>query len=334
MLEKFRSQRLFGWKMVDFLREAGMIISIIESGPKSNENTLSQVVKAKCSVVKADEILDITNATIVDRETAELLENKPRKTLEEMRSLDRHHIVDCYEISPESLTENFISKYGNYNHMKWFRAYKQLRDAGINNEMAVEAISRKDYREDRLTTATRAERHRICLELLRICTPAKDIDDRTRYKSDDVKKCLNTSKSTSYLQGLVPKMARVFDNTDASRSAKKSGLKTIRAKLGLLNSALHATYGLKFKAMDKHSRHYHLVGSFDNNDSPELPPCQTGKEIYGENGEDTRYGYSKLPSDELLMENLFEGKQTKDTPSSNVNTILIAKDIQDLFDIA
>jgi len=143
MLEKFRSRRLFGWRMVDFLREAGMIISIIESGPKSNENTLSQVVKAKCSVVKADEILDIINANILDRETAKLLENKPKKTLEEMRSLDRHHIVDCYEISPESLTENFISKYGNYNHMKWFRAYKQLRDAGINNEMAVETISVK-----------------------------------------------------------------------------------------------------------------------------------------------------------------------------------------------
>ena len=43
---------------------------------------------------------------------------------------------------------------------------------------------------------------------------------------------------------------------------------------------------------------------------------------------------SKLPPDELLMENLLEEKQTKDTPSSNVNTILIAKDIQDLFDIA
>ena len=123
-------------------------------------------------------------------------------------------------------------------------------------------------------------------------------------------------------------MARVFDNTDASRSAKKSGLKTIRAKLGLLNSALHATYGLKFKAMDKHSRHYHLVGSFDNNDSPELPPYQTGKEIYWENGEDIWYGYSKLPLDELLMKNLLEKKQTKDTPSSNVNTVPIVKDIQ------
>ncbi|CAI2187583.1 14165_t:CDS:1, partial [Funneliformis geosporum] len=129
MLEKFRSRRLFGWRMVDFLREAGMTISIIESGSKSNENTLSQIVKAKCSVVKADEISDITNANILDRETAEFLENKPRKTLEEMRSLDRHHIVECYEISPEILTEDFISKYGNYNHMKWFRAYRQLRDA-------------------------------------------------------------------------------------------------------------------------------------------------------------------------------------------------------------
>ena len=310
--------------MVDFLREAGMIISIIESGPKSNENTLSQVVKAKCSVVKADEILDITNANILDRETAELLENKPKKTLEEMRSLDRHHIVDCYEISPESLTENFISKYGNYNHMKWFRAYKQLRDAGINNEMAVEAISRKDYREDRLTTATRAERHRICLELLRICTPARDIDDRTRYKADEVKTRMGSPKSISYFQGLVPKMARVFDNTDASRSANKLGLKTIRAKLGLLNASLYATYGLKFKAIDKNRRHYHLVGSFDSKDAPRLPSYQTGEEIYWENGEDIRYGYSKLPPDELI-DNF--------TSSSKVSNTQITEDIQDLFDI-
>ncbi|PKB94866.1 hypothetical protein RhiirA5_437884, partial [Rhizophagus irregularis] len=290
MLEKFRSRRLFGWRMVDFLREAGMIISIIEPIPKSEEKivSLSQVVKANSSIVKTEEISDVSNATIVDRETAEFLENKPRKTLEEMRSLDRHHIVECYEVSPESLTEDFISKYGNYNHMKWFRAYRQLRDAGINNETAVEAIIRKDYRDDKLAVATRAERHRICLELLRICTPAKDIDDRARYKADDVKAHIDSPESTSYFQGLVPKMARVFDNTDASRSAKKSGLKTIRAKLGLLNSALYATYGLKFKAINKKLTHYHLVGSFDNNDSLELPPYQTGKEIYWENGEDTR----------------------------------------------
>src|SRR5438046_329876 len=104
--------------------------------------------------------------------------------------------------------------------MKWFRAYRQLRDAGTDNETAVEAITCKDYREDRLTTVTRAERHSsICLELLRNCTPVKDIDDRVRYKADDVKTHMDSPESISYLQGLVPKMARVFDNTDASRSA-------------------------------------------------------------------------------------------------------------------
>jgi hypothetical protein len=48
MLEKFRSRRLFGWRMVDFLQKAGMVVLIIESGPKSEKNTLSQVVKTKC----------------------------------------------------------------------------------------------------------------------------------------------------------------------------------------------------------------------------------------------------------------------------------------------
>jgi len=93
----------------------------------------------------------------------------------------------------------------------------------------------------------------------------------------------------------------VFDNTDTSRSAKKSGLKTDRAKLGLLNSALHATYGLKFKAIDRNRRQYHLVGSFDSKDAPTLPSYQTGKEIYWVNKKDTRYGYSELPPDETLM---------------------------------
>jgi hypothetical protein len=303
-----------------------MVISVMELIPKPEDTTmlLSQTVKASSSTIKAEEIADVSNASIVDRETAELLENKPKKTLEEMRSLDWYHIVDCYEISPESLTENFISKYGNYNHMKWFRAYRQLRDAGADNETAVEAISRKDYREDRLTTATRAERHRICLELLRICTPARDIDDRARYKADEVKTRMGSPESTSYLQGLVPKMARVFDNTDASRSANKSGLKTIRAKLGLLNASLYATYGLKFKAIDKNRRHYHLVGSFDSKDAPRLPSYQTGEEIYWENGEDIRYGYSKLPPDELI-DNF--------TSSSKVGNTQITEDIQDLFDI-
>ncbi|RIA84395.1 hypothetical protein C1645_742358 [Glomus cerebriforme] len=128
-------------------------------------------------------------------------------------------------------------------------------------------------------------------------------------------------------------MSRVFDNTDASRRAKKSGLKTDRAKLGLLNSALHATYGLKFKAIDKNLKYYHLVGLFDNKDAPELSSYQTGEEIYWENGEDTRYGYSKLPPDELLMENLLENKQTKESSSSNMKIMSIANDIQDLFDI-
>ncbi|RIB03003.1 hypothetical protein C2G38_2226291 [Gigaspora rosea] len=199
MLEKFRSRRLFGWRMVDFLREAGMVISIIEPIPKYDKNvtSLSQVVKVNSATVKAEEISAITNATIVNYETAEFLENKLKKTLEEIRSLDRHHIADCYGISPELLTEEFISKYGNYNHMKWFRAYKQLRDAGIDNEMAIEAI-----------------------------TP-RNIDNRVRYKADDVKMCINSPEAISYLQDLVPRMARVFNNTDALRRAKKSGLKTI-----------------------------------------------------------------------------------------------------------
>ncbi|GES73971.1 putative helicase [Rhizophagus clarus] len=301
MLEKFCSWRLFGWRMVDFLREAGMIISIIEPIPKSEEKivSLSQVVKANSSIVKAEEISDVSNATIVDRETAEFLENKPRKTLEEMRSLDRHHIVECYEISPESLTEDFISKYGNYNHMKWFRAYRQLRDAGINNKTAVEAIIRKDYRDDKLAVATRAERHRICLELLRICTPAKDIDDRARYKADDVKAHIDSPESTSYFQGLVPKMARVFDNTDASR--------TINKKL----------------------THYHLVGSFDSKGIPKFSSYQTGEEVYWDNGEDIRYAYSKLTPDKLLLE---KDSKTSFGPCKQ-NIMQITEDIQDLFDM-
>jgi hypothetical protein len=206
--------------------------------------------------------------------------------------------------------------------MRWFRAYRQLRDAGINNEMAVEAITRKDYRDDKLAVATHAKRHRICLELLKTYTPAKNIDDRSRYKADDVKTRLNSSKSILYLQNLVPEMARVFDNTDASCSAKKSGLKTDRTKLGLLNSALHATYGLKFKAIDRSRRYYRLDGSFDTKDAPRLPLYQTGEEIYWENGEDTRYGYSKLPPDELILDSF-----------SKVNNTQITEDIQELFNI-
>ena len=90
---------------------------------------------------------------------------------------------------------------------------------------------------------------------------------------------------------------------------------------------------MKFKAIDKNLKYYHLIGSFDSKDAPELPLYQTGKEVYWENGKDTRYGYSKLPSDELLMENLLENKQTKDS-SSPFCKVLIVNDIQDLFNIA
>ena len=93
--------------------------------------------------------------------------------------------------------------------------------------MAVEAITRKDYRDNKLAIATRAERNRICLELLRICILAKDIDDRTRYRADDVKTRLNSPESISYLQDLVFKMAQIFNNTDASCRIKKSELKTV-----------------------------------------------------------------------------------------------------------
>ncbi len=185
--------------------------------------------------------------------------------------------------------------------------------------MAIEAITRKDYRDDKLAVATRAERHRICLELLRICTPAKDIDDRTQYRADDVKMCLNSPELISYLQDLVSKMAQVFDNTDVLCRAKKSGLKTDQIKLGLLNSALHATYGLKFKAIDKNCRHYHLVGSFDSKDAPRLPSYQTSEEIYWENRKDTWYGYSKLPPDKLILDNF--------TSSSKVDNMQITEDI-------
>ncbi|CAI2198390.1 18793_t:CDS:2, partial [Funneliformis geosporum] len=90
MLEKFRSYHLFGWRMVDFLQKAGMIISIIELIPKPKDNTisLSQTVKVSSSIIKMEEIADVSNATIIDRETAKFLENKPKKTLEEMWSLD------------------------------------------------------------------------------------------------------------------------------------------------------------------------------------------------------------------------------------------------------
>ena len=124
-------------------------------------------------------------------------------------------------------------------------------------------------------------------------------------------------------------MARAFDNTDASRSAKKSGLRTVRAKLGLLNSALYATYGLKFKAVDKNQRHYHLVGSFNSKSAPKFPSYQTGEEIYWENGKDTRYSYSKLSLDELLMGNHLGVNKLK----TSLVLILILRQLQKKFKI-
>ena len=123
----------------------------------------------------------------------------------------------------------------------------------------------------------------------------------------------------------MPKIAQVFDNTDASHSAKKLGLKTIWVKLGLLNSALYATYRLKFKAIDKNHRHYHLVGSFDSKDASRLPSYQTSKEIYWKNGKDTWYGYSKLLPNELILDNF--------TSSNKVDNMQITEDIQVLFNI-
>ena len=35
--------------------------------------------------------------------------------------------------------------YGEYNEMKWFRNLWKLRDAGIDNKTAVNAIVREDY---------------------------------------------------------------------------------------------------------------------------------------------------------------------------------------------
>ncbi|PKK56864.1 hypothetical protein RhiirC2_799142 [Rhizophagus irregularis] len=124
-------------------------------------------------------------------------------------------------------------------------------------------------------------------------------------------------------------MAQVFDNTDASRSAKKSGLKTDKMRLGLLNSALYATYGLKFKATNKKRTQYHLVGSFDSEDAPKLPSYQTGEELYWNNGEDIQYAYSKLTPDELLLE---EDSETSLNPGLAHNA-QITKETQDLFDI-
>ncbi|CAJ0632215.1 8200_t:CDS:2 [Entrophospora sp. SA101] len=163
----------------DFLKKADMVVSIIKATPKAKDNTmtLTETVKGHSSVIKAEEISKIANANILNHEMVDHLENKPKKTLEEMHALSRYHIADCYEISPESLTEEFITDYGKYDHMRWFRNLRKLRDAGTDNMTAVEAITHEDYRNNRLTTITQAEKHRIGLEILKTRTPVKDIDD-------------------------------------------------------------------------------------------------------------------------------------------------------------
>jgi len=71
---------------------------------------------------------------------------------------------------------------------------------------------------------------------------------------------------------------------------------------------------LKLKGTNNKHTHYHLVGAFDNEDAPKLPPYQTGEDWV--NGEDWRYGYSKLSPDEI-----------EPPPNS------ISQNTQDLFDI-
>ncbi|RHZ82974.1 hypothetical protein Glove_101g13 [Diversispora epigaea] len=272
---------------------AGMIVFIIKATPKAKDNivTLTETVKICSSVIKTEEISNIANANILNHEMAEHLKNKPKKTLEKINL--------------------------------W-----KLRNAGINNETAVETIHVskidfgflsivetiicEDYRNDRLTTVTQAEKHRICLELLKTCIPVKDIDDRNRYKVNDIKTRLNSPESIQYLRNLVPKMAWVFDNTDAFCSTKKSDLKLDKAKLGLLNSALSAIYRIKFKTTNNKNTHYHLVGVFDNEDAPKLSPYQTGEGLFYESGKDIRYGYSKLSPNELKLPSNSISQNTQD----------------------
>src|SRR6266516_3694818 len=81
MLEKFRSHRLFGWRMVDSLKKAGMIVSGIKATPKPKEDdiSLTALVKASSSAIKTEEISVIANANILNHEMAEHLENKAKE---------------------------------------------------------------------------------------------------------------------------------------------------------------------------------------------------------------------------------------------------------------
>ncbi|RHZ81902.1 hypothetical protein Glove_117g519 [Diversispora epigaea] len=94
---------------------------------------LKNMVDVHSIACKAEGEREIANATIINYEMAEILENKPKKILEEMQALKRFRISECYRLPSESLTEEFITDYGVYDEMKWFRNLWKLRDAGTNN---------------------------------------------------------------------------------------------------------------------------------------------------------------------------------------------------------
>ncbi|CAG8604536.1 644_t:CDS:2, partial [Scutellospora calospora] len=141
-----------------------------------------------------EEISDIANADILDHKMAEHLENSFKKSLNKIHALRQYHIAECYEHPSESLTEEFITEY------------------------TVEAITHEDFRDDKLTTVIRAEKHQICLELLKICMPVKDIDNRNRYIADIVKSCLESSDAKkSGLKSDKVKLVSTFDKESASK---------------------------------------------------------------------------------------------------------------------
>ncbi|CAI2189811.1 4117_t:CDS:2, partial [Funneliformis geosporum] len=80
----------FEQRMINFFRKVDMIIFIIEPISKSNENivSLSQAIKVNFFIIKAGEISDIANANILNCETTKFLENKLKKTLKEICSLN------------------------------------------------------------------------------------------------------------------------------------------------------------------------------------------------------------------------------------------------------
>jgi hypothetical protein len=62
---------------VDFLRNAGMNVSVLE--PIEGKKLLTYTVKLASGAVKTDHAEIIANANILDYETAEALDNKPKR---------------------------------------------------------------------------------------------------------------------------------------------------------------------------------------------------------------------------------------------------------------